>query len=176
MRRSPPARLFAGSVQRSMKKAPSSAHARIDARRSSCSTRRRIRGYANNRAAWRTVRRSPGISLDSPCTRTASGDMRQERRPAVRAAFLRRRDRTADICLVITSPKGTAVAPPCRNHPAGRRYRCWSTAWPSHSSNRISPSRASPAGISERSPSSAPKYRACGSTTTSRGSLRAARP
>lgn len=64
----------------------------------------------------------------------------------------------------------------CRDHPAARRYRCCGTAWPSHSSNRTSPSRASPAGISERSPSSAPKYRACGSTTTSRGSLRAARP
>jgi RNA polymerase sigma-70 factor (ECF subfamily) len=55
-------------------------------------------------------------------------------------------------------------------------HRGWSTGWRSHSSNRISPSRASPAGINDRSPTSAPKYRACGSTTTSRGSLRAARP
>jgi RNA polymerase sigma-70 factor (ECF subfamily) len=62
------------------------------------------------------------------------------------------------------------------SHPTGHLSHRWSTGWRSHSSNRISPSRASPAGISERSPISAPKYRACASTTTSRGSLRAARP
>jgi len=59
---------------------------------------------------------------------------------------------------------------------AAASYRCWSAGWPSHSWKRVSPSCASPAGISERSASSAPKYRAWGSTTTSRGSLRATRP
>ena len=44
------------------------------------------------------------------------------------------------------------MVPSSRDHPAGRCYRCWTTARPSHSSNRISPSRASPAGTSERSP------------------------
>jgi len=51
-------------------------NAKIDARRNSWSTASARSGVRlNNRAAWRTVRRSPGISLYSACTRIASGDM-----------------------------------------------------------------------------------------------------
>ena len=55
-------------------KTPSCEHVKIDARRSSWSTASATSGATlNNRAAWRTVSRRPGISLYSPCTRTASG-------------------------------------------------------------------------------------------------------
>jgi hypothetical protein len=49
--------------------------------------------------------------------------------------------------------------------------RCWSTGWPSQSRGGSRRVGAAPAGIRERSPSSAPKYRARGSTTTWGGSL-----